>query len=360
MNAISCAAPLREHFGQTVLPLWRGPGFDAALRLPYEALDANRQPLPVVRYRAMACARQLFVFSQTGDADHAHTLFDTLLRHFEDRGHGGWFYSVDAQGAPLDTTKDLYTHAFVVFACAVYGQRFGSADALAVVHRTTALIVDRFATPDGLFSAALPADFAAVPGMPLQNPLMHLTEAWLAAREATGDAAFDTAIAQLAEGIARTFLHEPTGCIAELPIGAPENRLEPGHQFEWFYLAGRAAGCLGTSGLDAALARAFPFAVRHGIDRETGAVCAALDEQGRVLDSTQRIWAQTEYLRAVAVHDDDAVRAGLPGQAERFAARFLKPYGWVECCSATGEVTRADMPSTTPYHLLGAYMAMPA
>ncbi|CAH2930509.1 MAG: Mannose-6-phosphate isomerase (EC [uncultured Paraburkholderia sp.] len=33
------------------------------------------------------------------------------------------FYSVDAEGAPLDTTKDLYTHAFVVFAYAEYARR---------------------------------------------------------------------------------------------------------------------------------------------------------------------------------------------------------------------------------------------
>jgi mannose/cellobiose epimerase-like protein (N-acyl-D-glucosamine 2-epimerase family) len=364
MNAFTHAASLSDHFVRTVLPLWRGPGFNAARRLPHEALNASgTAPLPDVRYRAMACARQLFVFSQAarGDEDtaHAHTLFESLRHTFQDRAHGGWFYSVDPQGMPLDTTKDLYTHAFVVFACSVYGQRFGVAQALETARETSALIVDRFRAHDGLLHAALDASFANVKDGPLQNPLMHLTEAWLAAREATGDAAFDTAITRLVEALARGFLHAPTGCIAELPLGATGNRLEPGHQFEWFWLAAQAGPHrLGASGLQEALSRAFTFAVKHGVDPVTGAVAAALDEQGRVTDTAQRIWAQTEYLRAIATHDDTVVRATLAPQIGKFAQRFLTPQGWVESRSASGEVTRAEMPSTTPYHLLTAYSAL--
>ena len=67
--AIALAAGLREHFNNVILPMWRGPGFNGALKLPYEALSAEHHlPEPAQRYRAMACARQLFVFSQAGDA----------------------------------------------------------------------------------------------------------------------------------------------------------------------------------------------------------------------------------------------------------------------------------------------------
>lgn len=359
---ITPAATLRDHFASVVLPIWRGPGFNTAMHLPYEAVgaEASHSPMPVERYRAMACARQLFVFSQAGEAAHAHVLFEALLHYFQDKQHGGWFYSVDAQGSPLDTTKDLYTHAFLVFACAEYGARFGDRDALDLVHGTSALIEARFAVPHGLFNAALDADFSTVTGMPAQNPLMHLTEAWLAAREATQDSAFDTALRELAAAIERTFVHAPTGCIAELPLGADDNRLEPGHQFEWFWLIRQAGALLDGSGLDNALSRAFGFAQRHGVDPATGGVCASLDEAGRIKDSTQRIWAQSEYLRALAVRDDDAARAVLPEQIERFGRRFLHPRGWFECRTAAGDVSRADMPSTTPYHLATAYAALPA
>ena len=359
-SAISAAAQLREHFAQIVLPVWRGPGFNSTLHLPYEAVHSDgRTALPAVRYRAMACARQLFVFSQAGDAAHADTLFDSLRRYFLDSTRGGWFYSVDEKGAPLDTTKDLYTHAFVVFACAEYGARSGNREALDIVQHTSALITERFAASDGLLNAALDAGFSSVTGAPLQNPLMHLTEAWLAAREATHDAAYDDALRQLGGAVARTFVHTPTGCIAELPIGADDNRLEPGHQFEWFWLVRRAGALLDGSGLTDALPRAFAFAQQHGIDTATGSVHAALDETGRVKDATQRIWAQSEYLRALATHDDAAVQAELTPQIARFRERFLQPHGWFECKTPDGNVARADMPSTTPYHLATAYAALP-
>lgn len=359
-TAIQCTA-LREHFERTVLPLWRGPGFNAAMRLPYEALNlADQTPLPVTRYRTMACARQLFVHSLAGAASHADLLFDSLRRYFRDPRHGGWFYSVDADGAPLETTKDLYTHAFVIFACAQYFATSGNRDALDMLNETAALVDARFAATSGLLHAALDEDFATVRSSALQNPLMHLTEAYLEASETTGDAAFDTALAKLADAVAGTFVHTPTGAIAELPMGTPGNRFEPGHQFEWFYLVARAGQRIERSGLAPYLARAFDFAQRHGVDATMGGVCAALNEDGSIQDPTERIWAQTEFLRALATRANAADRALLPAQIERFRTRFLHPSGWYECKTAAGEVSRADMPSTTPYHLATAYAALPA
>ena len=93
--------------------------------------------------------------------------------------------------------------------------------------------------------------------------------------------------------------------------------------------------------------------------RNTGGVCASLDETGAINDATQRIWAQTEYLRALACHDDPAALAALPRQIEQFEQRFLHPLGWFECKTPAGDLARADMPSTTPYHLATAYAGLP-
>jgi mannose/cellobiose epimerase-like protein (N-acyl-D-glucosamine 2-epimerase family) len=366
MHDIETTAPtastLRQHYEQVVLPIWRGPGFDTKLRLAFEAVAADgRTPLPPARYRTMACARQLFVFSRAGDVAHADALFASLLHYFQDRKNGGWFYSVDANGAPRERQKDLYTHAFVIFACAEYARHGDRPEALAVIHETSALVEARFGDGvGGILNAAMSEDFGIVMGTPLQNPLMHLTEAWLAARDTTGDAHFDRRLDGLAEGIAGAFVHEATGCIAELPIGSANNWLEPGHQFEWLFLVeGSRHDAFEARGLGVSLARAFDFAQRTGVDPSTGGVAASVDERGGVIDSTQRIWAQTEYLRAMATHGSELARAGLPMQIERFAGRFLNASGWIECRSAEGAITRPEMPSTTPYHLATAYAALP-
>src|SRR3546814_878091 len=62
---------LRRHFSEVVLPLWIGRGFNEHMGLPYESLAGDSGlPLAPQRYRAMACARQLYVYasSQIGRA----------------------------------------------------------------------------------------------------------------------------------------------------------------------------------------------------------------------------------------------------------------------------------------------------
>ncbi|MGQ7934596.1 AGE family epimerase/isomerase [Paraburkholderia sp. D1E] len=350
---------LRQHFSRVVLPIWQGPGFNKDMRLPYEAVSASTHTVaPVSRYRAMACARQLFVFSQAGATQHAHMLFESLIHHFRNPNNDGWFYSIDAAGRPLDTTSDLYTHAFIIFACAEYAARFANSDAIRVLHRTSSIIEDKFGAQSGMFNAALDEHFGEVVGTPIQNPLMHLTEAWLAAYETTEDTAFSDALLRLGNTISDSFVQKNTGCIAELPIGMSNNRIEPGHQFEWFWLANRAGRIFENTGLIENLTRAFMFAQSHGVDQASGGVSAALDETGATIDATQRIWAQSEYLRALAIRDDDVSAVILLEQMKKFETRFLHSTGWFESMTPTAKIIREDMPSTTPYHLATAYAAL--
>ncbi|PVY21449.1 mannose-6-phosphate isomerase [Paraburkholderia silvatlantica] len=355
---------LKVHYAEKVLPMWRAAGFNVELGLAYEAVSSQTtEPLAPTRYRAMACARQLFVFALAGKLDHAKLLFNSLKIRFQDKEHGGWFFSVDARGHTGERKKDLYTHAFIVFAAAEYARLSGNKEALQIVDETSDLILERFSVAGGapgLLNAVMSADFSEAIEGAAQNPLMHLTEAWLAARAASGDTRYDERLDVLIRAVAGHFTHEATGCILELPEGTEGNRIEPGHQFEWYFLAyGSAHTAFDAAGMRASLARAFDFACRHGVDPVTAGVCAAVDESGQVLDPTQRIWAQTEFLRALATHVSSDVKAHLPQVASRFKTRFLHDRGWFECLTADGVVSRSDMPSTTPYHLATALLAMP-
>lgn len=357
---------LQQHLASVILPLWATRGFNDALGLPYDVIAPPGQPaLPPTRYRAMACARQLYVFSAAGWHDHADRLFESLRSRFVDATHGGWHYSIDAQGAPQETQKDLYTHAFIVFGCAEYFRHRGNRDALALLEAARHVIETRFATDAGLYNAVLSADFRTVVDGPQQNPIMHLAEAYLSARDVQRDAWFSDALQRIAEQIIATFVHRPTGCIAELPIGCDALRIEPGHQFEWFYLASSAPDVFGRSDLPASLGSAYAFSLRHGVSPVTGGVCAALDEHGHVIEPNERLWAQTEFARALATSQalrgaSEAQEAHVPLKAQlgRFKQRFLRDYGWVESIAQDGAVVRADMPSTTPYHMATMYHAV--
>lgn len=349
---------LREHFDSVILPMWMEQGFNGALGLPFESLDsASGAPLPATRYRAMACARQLYVFSEAqgaAAARHADTLFESLRRVFRDEEHGGWRYSVDAEARPLDETQDLYTHAFVVLACAAYFRRSRNADARKLMLATASAIEARFKTTDSLYHAALSADLDQPLRPPAQNPMMHLTEAYLAAAQVAEPALFAQRLRSLAQGISHRFVHAPTQCISEERQGTAGNRLEPGHQFEWLSLVQGSAPVFEGLDLAESLPRAVQWSRSHGVDE--GGVVASLDESGAVIDDTRRIWAQTEYLRVLAVQGDlPALAAGLAA----FRSRFLHPGGWYECLDAGGKVVRPDMPSTSPYHLATCLSALP-
>ena len=92
----------------------------------------------------------------------------------------------------------------------------------------------RFKRPDGLYEAVSLRTGAA---RAAQNPMMHLTEAYLAAAQVAEPALF--AQRALAQGISQHFVHAPTQCVSEAPQGTPDNRHEPGHQFEWLSLVRR-------------------------------------------------------------------------------------------------------------------------
>lgn len=342
--------------------MWQGPGWNAELALPYESLDADHIPLSPQRYRAMACARQLYVFaSLIGEVpqaeERAAALFRSLQRHFHDAEHGGWFYSIDTQGAPLDTGKDLYTHAFILFACAHYWGKVREPLVESVLNAALEVIARRFATGDGLYEASLKRDWSTVESGPLQNPLMHLAEAFLAVLSVREDANVRQALLSLCDAMFKSFTDPQLGVMMEKPLKAVDNWFEPGHQFEWYYLLA-SSPLLRDSKLRMALERSFEYTEQRGVALQSGAVCAMLSlaPQATPRDATQRIWAQAEYLRALTLRPDGP-QTLLP-QLQALQQHFLHAKGWNECLDADGLVSRRDMPSTTPYHLMTCYLGL--
>jgi mannose-6-phosphate isomerase len=287
--------------------------------------------------------------------DRAAALFRSLQRHFHDAEHGGWFYSIDAHGAPLDKRKDLYTHAFIIFACAQYWDKVREPLVESVLNAALEVVVERFATDDGLYEASLDRDWSPLASGPLQNPLMHLAEAFLATLAVREDTGVQTALGTLCDAMQRRFIDRQHGVMMEKPLGAVDNWFEPGHQFEWFFLLDSSRQLKGTP-LHASLERAFVYAEQVGVSPQTGTVSGMLDINGTVRDGTQRIWAQAEYLRALTLRPGS--QALLDRQLNALQQRFLHAGGWYECLDAAGTVSRRDMPSTTPYHLATCYRGL--
>lgn len=359
---IALFATVRQHFHEVIVPMWQGPGWNAELALPYESLDATHAPLPPQRFRAMACARQLYVFASligevTGAEERAAALFRSLQRHFHDGEHGGWFYSIDPQGAPLDTGKDLYTHAFILFACAHYWGKVREPLVESVLNAALEVIARRFASGDGLYEASLKRDWSTLGSGPLQNPLMHLAEAFLATLSVREDANVRQALLGLCDGMSKRFIEPKLGVMMEKPLKSVDNWYEPGHQFEWYFLLASSPLLQGGK-LRVALEQSFGYTEQQGVNPQSGAVCAMLGPAPEAVarDATQRIWAQAEYLRALTLRPGS--QDVLLRQLQALQQHFLHAGGWNECLDADGLVSRRDMPSTTPYHLMTCYRGL--
>lgn len=59
-----------------------------------------------------------------------------FLPHFEDSERGGVYWSVTADGEPLDKTKHTYCQAFAIYGLAAYMRAIGESDRITPLRAT--------------------------------------------------------------------------------------------------------------------------------------------------------------------------------------------------------------------------------
>jgi mannose-6-phosphate isomerase len=161
-------------------------------------------------------------------------------------------------------------------------------------HTTGALWEDDGMATDGAAAGALRA----------QNPHMHMLEATLQAYEMTGKAVWMYRAAQLVNVARQYFIDPDTGAVREFagsdlaPLDTPAGlRREPGHQYEWAWLLHRFADLGGDFEICVMANRMIAFVEAYGLRQEgpmTGAPFDAVDNAGRVTETTHLLWPLTE------------------------------------------------------------------
>lgn len=168
-----------------------------------------------------------------------------LASGHRDTKNGGWAWSVNDDG-PVDSTKQAYGHAFVLLAGAS-AKMAGHPDADALIADATEVLHSRFWDDKaGATTEEYTADWQPLGPYRGQNSNMHLTEALMAAFEATGDATY----LQMAERIAELIINRhaqaegwrvaehfhPDWTVDRDYAGDPMFRpagTTPGHALEW-------------------------------------------------------------------------------------------------------------------------------
>jgi mannose/cellobiose epimerase-like protein (N-acyl-D-glucosamine 2-epimerase family) len=345
-------------------PLWLAHGVDWKRRAFHEYLDGALQCDAKFR-RLRVAARQTYVFAQAAQyrvpqAAEAVALGLDLLSGPARLAGGGYAWRFDLENRPIDETRDLYDHAFVLLAFAaaagVVGAEAVRADARALMD----FIAAALAHPHGGYYESVGAT-----GERRQNPHMHLFEALLAATEAFGDERFFAAARDLAALFADRFYQADVGALPEyfddalVPMRDARGFVtEPGHHYEWIWLIRRyhaVAAAIGQAvpDLDRAALPLFKFAERHGISRATGLAVNGVWSDGTVADAGFRLWPQTERLKAVARLSPGGLPAALTTFARHVAG--VRPGLWIERMDASGQPVAEPSPASSLYHLTATF-----
>ena len=111
---------------------------------------------------------------------------DYIWNHHRDAAHGGYFWQMDDNG-PSSSTKQGYGHAFVLLA-ASSASLVGHPLARRVIDDVTEILETKFwEEAHGAIAEEFNADWSPIAPYHGQNSNMHLTEALMAAYEATGE-----------------------------------------------------------------------------------------------------------------------------------------------------------------------------
>jgi N-acylglucosamine 2-epimerase/mannose-6-phosphate isomerase len=352
-------------------PFWAARGFDRLHGGTVEKLALDGAPILGGARRVRVAGRQIYVFAQlslwgaAGALDIARALYADIERRAWLGPERGWARLIAAEGGVLDPGPDLYDTAFMAFACAWLARAAQSDAPLARAEATLDMIERHMRAPGGGFWHEGTA--SAPPATPrLQNPHMHLLEAAHALYETDPRPRFRDLAEELFALFRTRFRDNETGVLGEYfeadlkrLEGPKGRRVEPGHHFEWVWLAHRHATLFGADIGDVP-ERLAAFAERFGVDRESGRVFMEIDEGGAPLDRSSRTWTATERLKA---HLALAERGGPVGPEisqtlDVLFDGFLSgpmPGAWIDHVDGEGRALAKDIPASTLYHVVLAF-----
>lgn len=354
-----------------MLPFWASRGFIADLGQFGEKAGLNGELVHDAPLRAMVQARQIYVYSnaeRTGEmkgcGEKALQALDALLTRYAEDGDlkRGLAFSISPAGDVVSNVRDSYAHAFALFALASAFRLSGDRKLFGAVEALMAFVDDKLwdHQAGGLFDR-YPDPGAAK----LQNPLMHMLEAYLALHEAWPDGGFLDRAGDIIRLFRERLFRPDHGVILEkyrtdwsVELG-PETFFEPGHQFEWAWLLAWYDDLAGTDH------EQFRHALwRSGCREGTapGALCPdeiAFDPG--LSKRSSRVWPHAEGIKAAMIRHE----AGEAGAAEvaggllaTLNASFLGtpfPAGWMDRVAANGAPMADVVPASTLYHLYSAF-----
>lgn len=369
-DLVSAHQALRTWLATHAYEVWWSRGADHARGGFHERLHLDATPTDEPR-RARLHPRQVFAYAHaselgwSGPASRAveHGLQFFLCRY---KRPGGFYRAkVAPSGTPVDDHIQLYDQAFALLGFAAAYSLCKEQRWLAEACALHTRLHERLRRTAGGFEESVPAK------LPLSsNSHMHLLEAALAWLELDSDPRWLSLATQIVELALTRYIDSRTGAIGEYfdiawqPIGAHDEIVEPGHQFEWASLLLKFASHSIDARLAPAALRLLEFGESRGVDRQRRVVINRCFADGRPDDTDARLWPQTERIRASCVAAEasgDSIHVLRALEATQTLMRYFDtPLRglWRDRLNAANEFVAEPAPASSLYHIVGAALAL--
>jgi len=329
-----------------VLPFWIERVADRTCGSFHGALTNDLVPDRTVERGALLTTRILWTYAAAyrryqdpaylAMADHAYA---DLLTRFHDVTHGGFYWSIAADGAVLRDRKQVYGQAFAIYALSEYHAATGRAEPLDLAITTFRLIEKRAReAAHGGYLEAFGRAWEPIADLRLsavdqndpksQNTHLHVMEAYTNLLRVWPDAGLHQTLLALVELMITRIVQPTTGHLG-LFFGNDwtlrSDKISYGHDIEAAWLLTEAAGVLGSPVLSARVhllaGKIAEVTLAEGTDADGGIY--NLGGPAGLIDPVKEWWPQTEAVIGF-------LNAFQLAREERFLAAALKTWEFIE------------------------------
>jgi mannobiose 2-epimerase len=322
------ACEMRAQLAEKILPYWFDTAQDTnrgGYLLADDAVYGRKQP---TEKQIVTQSRMIWGFSRAQLAGFGNTNrnylqaatqgYHFLLDHFQDRQDGGYFWSTDLKGKPVNDCKFLYGESFVIYAFVEYYRASSDPEALRraleLYHTVQAHLHDDknggwFEHADRkwkLLSPGDPRDPVEIIGCKSANAHLH----WMEALTELYDASHDPAVKEsLIEALRlnQTYFYpeDPAHCAFHRqfdwkPVTGPgHDGLSYGHNVEFAWLMIRAETVLGRKPSWEHFYALLDHALKYGYDDEHGGLYSRGFDDQPATDTDKIWWVQAEMVAAL-------------------------------------------------------------
>ena len=366
------AREMRTQLAEKILPYWFDTAQDTrhgGYLLDDDAVKGRGTPTEkqIVTQSRMVWAFSLAQIEGYSDTNRNYLQaaaqgYHFLLDHFLDRQNGGYFWTTDLEGKPVNDCKFLYGQAFTIYALVEYyrasGDREALNHALELYHTVQAHLHDN---QDGgwfehanrnwkLLSPGDPRNQIEVVGYKSANSHLHWMEALTELYDATHDSDVKKSL-QEALHVNATFFYpsDPARCAFHRqfdwkPVEVPSSAgLSYGHNVEFAWLMIRTESVLGQKMSWDHFYALLDHALKNGYDRQRGGLYYRGFDDHSATDTEKIWWVQAEMLSALTdalKHKNDPRYEILLGQQLQFIKNHqVGPRGgiWLYAVTADGQ-----------------------